>query len=156
MNIELTERMLQLLRGRQTAALGTLHAGAPYVSMVAYAIVDAGFVIHVSTLAAHTKDMLADARVSLLISQGEGGATSPLALARVSVQGEAREIARAATEHAVYKAAYLDRYPDSEQMFGFADFSLFLIRPVSARFVAGFAQAHSLTGDSLIRVLRLR
>ncbi len=156
MNIELTERLLQLLRGRQTAALGTLHAGAPYVSMVAYAIVDAGFVIHVSTLAAHTKDMLADARVSLLISQGEEAAASPLALARVSVQGEAHEIARAAAEHAAYAAAYLDRYPDAEQMFGFADFSLFLIRPVSARFVAGFGEAHSLTGESVIRVLRVR
>ncbi len=156
MNIELTERLLRLLRERKTAALGTLHAGAPYVSMVPYALVDAGFVIHVSTLAAHTKDMAADGRVSLLISQGEGGASSPLALARVSVQGEAHEIARAATEYAAYAAVYLDRFPDAEQMFGFADFSLFLIRPVSARFVAGFGEAHSLTSDSVMRVLRLR
>ncbi len=155
MNIELTERLLQLLRERRTAALGTLHAGAPYVSMVPYAVVGEGFVVHVSTLAAHTKDMIADARVSLLIAQGEGGATSPLALARASVQGEAREIARGAAEYASYRTAYLERFADAVDMFEFSDFSLFVISPLSARFVAGFGAAHSLSGETIRRLLRL-
>jgi putative heme iron utilization protein len=154
MNAEFSDQLARLVRECSTAALGTLHAGAPFVSMVPYAIAQDGFVIHVSTLAAHTKDMAADARVSLLIAQEEGGGRSALALERVSVQGEARAISREAADHAAYKAAYLDRFPDAEAMFGFGDFSLFLIRPESARFVAGFGQAHSLTGDSIIRVLQ--
>ena len=79
---------------RSTAALGTLHDGAPFVSMVPYAIAadGSGFVVHVSKLAAHTKDMLADARVSLLVPDAEGGGKSAQALARVSVQGAARRI----------------------------------------------------------------
>jgi len=69
MNAESNESLARLVRARSTAALGTLHGGAPYVSMVPYAIAadGSGLLIHVSTLAAHTKDMLADARVSLLI-----------------------------------------------------------------------------------------
>jgi hypothetical protein len=39
-------------------------------------------------------------------------------------------------------------------MFGFADFSIFLIRPDSARFVAGFGQAHSLSGESLAQIVQ--
>ena len=78
MNAEMTEALARLLRSRATAALGTLHAGAPYVSMVPYAIAAEGFLVHVSTLAAHTKDMLADARVSLLVAEAEGEAKSPL------------------------------------------------------------------------------
>ena len=156
MNAELTERLARQLRERTTAALGTLRAGAPYVSMVPYAIAIDGFVVHVSTLAAHTKDMLADARVSLLIAEPEGGGKSPLGLQRVTVQGQARQVSSDAPESPVLSAAYLARFPDAEPMFGFADFSVFLIRPESARFVAGFGQAHSLSGESMAQLLRQR
>jgi putative heme iron utilization protein len=156
MNTELTERLAQLVHVRATAALGTLHADAPYVSMVPYAIAadGSGFIIHVSTLAAHTKDMLADARVSLLIAEAEGRKRSPLGLARVSVQATAERLDSDALQLPQFRTAYLARFPDAEQMFGFADFALFLIRPVSARFVAGFGQAHSLSAESLSDVLR--
>ncbi len=156
MDAELGARLARLLHERRTAALGTLRAGAPFVSMVPYALAGdgSGFIVHVSTLAAHTRDMLADARVSLLVAQDEVGATSPLALARVSVQGLARQIAPGPAESSGLGAAYLARFPDAEPMFGFADFSLFLIQPDTLRFVAGFGQAHSLSGVSLIRLLQ--
>ena len=158
MNAELTEYLARLLRARTTAALGTLRAGAPFVSMVPYAIAadGSGFVVHVSELAAHTKDILADARVGMLVAEAEDGGKSPLALARVSVQGLAQRIPSASSDQAELKAAYLARFPDSEPMFGFADFSIFLIRPEAARFVAGFGEAHSLTGESLRRLLQKR
>ncbi len=152
MSPELNERLAQLLGGRKTAALGTLHAGAPYVSMAPYALIEKGFLIHVSRLAAHTKDMLADPRVSLLIAEAEGE-TSPLALARASIEGKAVRVLADAPQQPMYKATYLARFPDAKELFGFADFSLFLIRPETARFVAGFGQAHSLTGESLLKLL---
>ena len=154
MNAEMTEALARLLRSRTTAALGTLHAGAPYVSMVPYAIAAEGFLVHVSTLAAHTKDMLADARVSLLVAEAEGEAKSPLGLERVSVQATAEQVTAGAARLPEFRTAYLARFPDAGQMFGFADFSIFLIRPVSARFVAGFGQAHSLSAESLAQILR--
>ncbi len=158
MNAEMMKRLARLLRERTTAALGTLRAGAPFVSMVPYAIAadGAGFVVHVSELSAHTKDMLADARVSLLVAEAEGGGKSPLALERASVQGAAVPIAADSPELSAFRAAYLARFAEAEQLFGFADFSLFLIRPVSARFVAGFGQAHSLSGESMQRLLQQR
>jgi heme oxygenase (biliverdin-IX-beta and delta-forming) len=154
MNAELTGQLVRLLQQRATAALGTLRAGAPFVSMVPYAIATGGFVVHVSELAAHTRDMLADARVSLMVAEAEGGAKPPQALARVSVQGQARRIPAASAERSALKAAYLVRFPDAEQMFGFADFSLFLIQPDSARFVAGFGEAHSLSADTMAQLLQ--
>ena len=50
--------------------------------------------------------------------------------------------------YAAARAAYLARFPDTEFMFGFADFSLFLVTVRSVRFVAGFAQASSIPGDA--------
>jgi len=156
MNAELTERLAQLLRARSTAALGTLRAGAPCVSLVPYALAGGGegFLVHVSALAAHTRDMLAEARVSLLVAEAEDGAKSPLGLMRVSVQATAERIAADSPRLDESRAAYLARFPDAEPMFGFADFSLFLLRPAAARFVAGFGQAHSLSAASLQRLLQ--
>jgi len=85
-------QLADLVGRRRAAALGTLHAGAPCVSMVPYAVLADGsaFVIHVSRLAAHTKDMLADPRVSLLVMQPEGEGVAAQALARVAVQPKPR------------------------------------------------------------------
>ena len=155
MNEMAAAQLVELLRERRAAALGTLHAGAPYVSMVPYAIApdDSGLLIHVSRLASHTKDMLADARVSLLVTQDEGGGTSALALMRASIQGTAQEIASDAPDLPAYRAAYLERFPDAARLFGFADFSLFKIQPESVRFVAGFGEAHTFSAESFARLL---
>lgn len=156
MNAELTERLARLLRERTTAALGTLREGAPFVSMVPYALAPdgSGFVVHVSRLAAHTKDMLADARVSLLIAEAEGEGKSPLALMRVSVQGQARRMSNGSPGLPKLKAVYLARFADAEPLFGFADFSIFIIRPDTARFVAGFGEAHTVSAESMKRLLQ--
>jgi hypothetical protein len=50
-------------------------------------------------------------------------------------------------------AAYLSRFPQSEPMFSFSDFSLFAIVPGSIRFVGGFAQATAISPDTLAEVL---
>lgn len=155
MSPEHAARLVALVHGRKAAALGTLHGGAPFVSMAPYALLrDASaFIIHVSRLSGHTKDMLADPRVSLLVMQevAEGGA--PQALARVSVQGQARELAKGSDEEGAARLAYLARFPEAVALTAFSDFSFFAIRPVRARFVAGFAQAMSVEGDTLARVL---
>jgi putative heme iron utilization protein len=144
-----------LVRSRSVAALGTLHAGAPFVSMVPFALLPDGsaFVVHVSRLAAHTKDMVADPRVSLLVTQPEGGDVAPQALARVSVQGEAAEMEKGTQGERDCREAYLARFPEAAPLTEFGDFSFFAIRPSQARFVAGFAQAMSVTGESLTKVL---
>jgi hypothetical protein len=153
MNAELSAQLAQLVRERRTAALGTLREAAPCVSMVPYALTAGGFIVHVSRLAAHTRDMLADAHVSLLVAEAEG-AKSPLGLMRVSVQGLARRIPSGSPDLPELKAAYLARFAEAEPMFGFSDFSIFLIRPEAARFVAGFGEAHTLSGDTLRRLLQ--
>ena len=155
MSPEHAAHLASLVHRRKAAALGTLHAGAPFVSMVPYAVVPGGsaFVIHVSRLAAHTKDMLADPRVSLLVTQAEGEGVDAQALARVSIQGEARELARGSEEEHEARGAYLARFPEAAPLTEFGDFSFFAIRPAQARFVAGFAQAMSLGADTLAKAL---
>jgi heme oxygenase (biliverdin-IX-beta and delta-forming) len=144
-----------LLETQEIAALGTLHEGEPFVSMVPVALLPrgAGFVIHVSRLAQHTKDMLASPAVSLLIVAPRTPEVTAQARARATVQGEARQCAGGDSGHEAAKRAYLGKFPQSEQMFGFADFSLFVIVPRTVRFIGGFAQARSITAETLADIM---
>jgi putative heme iron utilization protein len=74
----------------------------------------------------------------------------------VSLQGTARRIPSSSPDLSGCRTAYLARFPEAEPMFGFADFSIFLIRPVSVRFVAGFGEAHSLSAETLAQLLQQR
>ena len=154
MNPETSALLAALIRGQRNAALGTLRQGAPLVSMVLYlpARDFSAFFMHVSGLAWHTQDMLADARVSLSIAQGDDGARDPQTLARVSVRGAATAIANESADHAALKAAWLARFPDSAINFELADFSFFRLVPRDARFVAGFGSIHNLTAAALVDV----
>ncbi|PKN88488.1 MAG: hypothetical protein CVU46_00975 [Chloroflexi bacterium HGW-Chloroflexi-8] len=156
MNDEQADNLRTLLNSRNTAALGTLHSGAPYVSMVPFAILKdvPAFIIHVSRLAAHTQDMLVDPRVSLLISGIEQAGLSPLAIPRITLLGTAYQLALDAPEYPTARKTYLTRFPDAASLFSLGDFSLFMISPKEARWIAGFAQARSLTLATFARVIK--
>jgi putative heme iron utilization protein len=149
MNEAQAQALTELLQIQEIAALGTLHDGEPYVSMVPFALHPGGFVIHVSQLAAHTKDMLSTPAVSLLVIAPPEPDEPPQARPRVTIQGIAARCLESDPRHSAAKAAYLTRFPDSAPMFGFADFSLFIIEPRQARFVGGFGQATSVGAETL-------
>jgi hypothetical protein len=155
MSPEQTEALRQLVQGQRIASLGTLHAGEPYVSMVPFALLPggSGFVIHVSQLASHTNDMLESPPVSLLVVAPEIPGKPPQATARVTIQGRAEVRADDAPDYAAAREAYLARFPQAASIFELSDFSLFAIRPSSVRFVAGFAQALTLTPEALAMAL---
>lgn len=147
-----------LIFGSRQAALGTLDAGAPFVSMVLYATMaqpglPPGFLIHVSRLAAHTRQMLDDPRASLLIMRPDTGVDDPQALPRITLQAVARPIPTDDPAHPAARATYLARLPQQEYLFAFPDFQLFRLEARSARYVGGFARAFSLDVRQLAAVV---
>jgi putative heme iron utilization protein len=148
MNRELTVVLQQLVHHRKTAALGTLHQGRPFVSMVPFAIVENGdLALHVSRLATHTLDMLDNPDISLLITESEGSEKMAQELARVTIEGRAEILDRDSEKYATAREAYLSRFPDAAPLFEFSDFNIFIIRPISVRIIAGFGKAGSITGE---------
>jgi putative heme iron utilization protein len=144
-------RAADLIRQCRVASLATVHDYAPRVSMTPFAMLQEpfAFVVLVSRLSAHTADMLADPRVALLVVEPERQGEPVHALARLSVQGDARPLAPDDVNYVAGRAAYSSRFPDMTALFELADFTLFAIRPTTARMVAGFADAHSLTPTAL-------
>jgi hypothetical protein len=58
--------------------------------------------------------------------------------------------------HCLLLRSYLSRFPQSAELFSFADFSLFAIWPDSIRFVGGFAQATTFSPETLAELLGAR
>lgn len=152
---ETTALLRPLLESQNVAALGTLHRGEAYVSMVPFALSEAGdLLIHVSALAVHTKDMIEHPRVSLLVLAPDADSPNPQARARATLFGDAEPLAHESADYASAKALYLARFAQSAQIFELPDFTLFRVRPAAARLVGGFAQATSLAGKPLAKALR--
>jgi putative heme iron utilization protein len=156
MDAETASSLRQLLVTGSVASLGTLHRGEPAVSMVPFVLVpeDAALLIHVSALATHTRDMVEHARVALLVMADLAPGVAPQALPRVSLQADARALPRDGDAYEHARARYLQRFPDAAVTFELADFSIFVLSPVSARLVAGFGRAHGLVGEALQNWLR--
>ena len=136
----------RLIRSERIAHLATLRDGAPMVSMTLYMPEHdfSAFYVHVSRLAWHTQDMQHDGRVALSISERDDGRADPFTLMRVSIRGQAVQLA------AGPKEAWLARFPEQAINFRLADFSFWKIMPRDARFVAGFGRIHNLSAAELL------
>jgi putative heme iron utilization protein len=127
----------KLLREARSAALATLLRGTgdPYCSLVNIATDPTGApLLLLSTLALHTKNLLADGRASLMLDERKEG--DPLEGARVMLTGTAAPV----SDQGSVRAAYLRRHPDAEMFAGFADFGFYRMAIARAHLVAGFGR----------------
>ncbi|CAN1486567.1 HugZ Putative heme iron utilization protein [Rhabdaerophilaceae bacterium] len=126
-----------LLRIVRVGALGTLdpRSGFPVATLVSVATdLDGVPITLVSGLSHHTKNMAADARCSLLLS--EGGRGDPLARPRLTL------LARAQTANdATVRRRFLARHPKAKLYVDFPDFSFFRLVPERMMLNGGFARA---------------
>lgn len=128
-----------LLRRSRQGALATLMAGTgdPYCSLVNLAShPDGAPILLISGLALHTKNILADPRVSLMLDERAEG--DPLEGARIMLAGQAEEVAEAGRE--LVRRRYIGAHPSAEAFVEFKDFSFFRIKPSGAHLVAGFGR----------------
>ena len=153
----LSAALCRLLNQQRVAALGTLDVGGfPFVSMVPFArdAASGTLVIHVSTLAAHARNLQAVPQVSLLVMQAAAEGAPVHDLPRVTLAGLATFAPAESTEWVNARAAYLARFPDVEYMTHFGDFRFVTIAVQSARQVAGFGAARSLEAGELQQLLQ--
>ncbi|MBP2306130.1 heme iron utilization protein [Azospirillum melinis] len=119
-------------------------AGWPYPSLVLVAFDhDGSPLLLLSTLADHTRNLLADDRVGLLFD-GTAGLAQPLTGARLSVQGRAGR-----SDDPDHRARYLRRHPDAALYAGFGDFAIYRVAVERAHLVAGFGRIHWLSAAEL-------
>lgn len=134
-------------RSRQ-GALATLMVGSgdPYCSLVNLAShPDGSPILLISGLAVHTRNILADSRVSLMLDERAAG--DPLEGARIMLSGRAEQ---AAADKEILQRRYLGAHPSAEAFVSFRDFSFFPIRPTGIHLVAGFGRIVDLKPEQFL------
>ncbi|HEX8665904.1 MAG TPA: DUF2470 domain-containing protein [Beijerinckiaceae bacterium] len=135
-----------LLRSIRAGALATLDraGGFPFASLVTVATdYDGSPLLLMSRLSAHTRNLEADARASILLAQGGKG--DPLAHPRLTVIGRAERT----TDERVARR-FLARHPKAALYAGFGDFSFWRLAVEAAHLNGGFARARDLAAGEVL------
>jgi putative heme iron utilization protein len=136
-----------LLRKSTIACLATLQDPdrGPYASLITVATeTDGSPLFLISTLAWHTRNLLADPRASIMVSE-TAASGDPLDLGRVSLIGAAEKI-----EPALAAPRFLARHPSASFYAGFGDFSFWRLRVDAAHYVGGFGRITTFVGAKFL------
>ncbi len=148
--------IVPLVAGCDWLALATIgETGSPASSYAPFALVDTAFVIAVSRLAAHARNLAARPDASLLLIGAPSPEGDAFARPRLSVDVQARLAARGSSlSHAVWRALH-DRFGATvSTLRDLPDFETLLLEPQRGRLILGFAAARDLDAPSLQEALR--
>lgn len=121
--------------------------GDPYCSLVNVAShPDGSPILLISRLALHTRNILGDSRVSLMLDERAEG--DPLEGSRIMLAGHAEEVS--GDDQTILRRRYLSAHPSAEAFVDFKDFSFFRIRPSGAHLVAGFGRIVDLSAAEFL------
>ena len=140
---------------RQAASVALLatadEQGAPEASHAPFVIDENGcFCLLISRLAKHTRNLLTRPQASLLLLENPADSANPFALRRLQFDCEALFLERGdRNREAVIEGLRnrFGRFVDTLNSLG--DFEVVSLRPLSGKYVRGFAQTWTLSGENL-------
>lgn len=142
----------QLIEGMRSLQLSTIgEDGIPHCGYTPYLHqTPNSFYIFVSQLAAHTRNLLANKMIAIMIIADEQSSKEMFARTRVHYLCEAKQIAPDSPDYTIILDDYQKRHGKMAGLLRqLPDFTLFQLQPQSGQFVMGFGQAYTLTGDDL-------
>jgi putative heme iron utilization protein len=104
-------------------------------------------VLYISDIAQHTKNVIADPRVSLTIVESQAESDDVQSRGRVTCLANARPVNE--TETAV-RDRYFHYFPSARQYEGTHDFAFFRLELVRVRFIGGFGQIYWVGPDEFM------
>jgi putative heme iron utilization protein len=142
------EEARTLVAATNVAALATLTVdGDPWASLITYgALADGAPVLCLSQLAEHGRNLAADPRASLIITQTDPP-PDPLAAARVTLAGHVERPPDAASLAAA-RGVHLTAVAAASTYIDYSDFSLWILRVDRVRWVGGYGRMDSASGPA--------
>ena len=104
-------------------------------------------IIYISHIAQHTKNIIADSRVSLTVLESNGGSDDVQARGRVTCMANARPIG---DDEAAARERYFRYFPSARQYDQTHDFTFFRLELVRVRFIGGFGQIYWVEPDEFM------
>ena len=120
--------------------------GYPFGSVVPYCVSNSGLpIILISTIAQHTKNILAVPKVSLTVTEGD--ADDSQTVGRVTYLGDAELMDKNDSDGI---ERYYHYFPQSRDYHLTHDFEFYVIKPVRVRFIKGFGQIYWIEKDDFL------
>lgn len=145
------EQTLSTLKeGMQSVFLATLgNDGYPHSGYTPFVFDGADIIIFVSQLSLHTRDLLANGKVSAMLISDEADSQQIFARTRVRYQCDAEVVEKGDNSYEVLLDALQGRHGKLLSVLrGLPDFVLFRLKPVEGLLVLGFGQAFHLRGST--------
>jgi len=131
-----------LLDNCRIGFLATQGKEGPETSMAPYALYHDSVLLHLSRLARHTANIQAHPMSGFMVCAPEPSMASPLALPRLSLQGNINPVP--SEEQIPAQKIYLRAIAEARPLFDFADFQLFRLEVINIRWVGGFGSARDI------------
>jgi putative heme iron utilization protein len=120
--------------------------GYPFGSVVPYSLDRSGMpVILISSIAQHTRNLLADPRLSLIVSERE--AADVQASSRLTLLADAGPLG----DDVDARERYYRLFPQAHDYHRTHDFAFFRLEVVRARYIGGFGEIHWLEPSEIIK-----
>ena len=140
----------QFLRSTRSGVLSSFSAkfaGYPFGSVMPFVLGhDCQPIVLISTIAEHTKNIIANPKVSLLVF---AGAEDLHANGRLTLIGEAEQLDK---NDADLMARYCRYFPESTGYLAMHDFQFYRIHITQARYIAGFGKMSWMAGDEIVNI----
>ena len=133
---ELARTMVSKIGTGTLCTMSSEPDGYPYGSFVTFAILEGNPIFLISSLAEHTKNLIASPKSSLLVA--EAGEGNPLALGRVTLIGDCSRMSDEEADSA--KREFLKKHQSASFYVDFKDFYFYRLQVSSVRYIGGFGR----------------
>lgn len=146
------------LRNRtRSLILATVDSNAaPRASYAPFVMHSGAFYVYLSRLSDHTRDLLSNPAVSVMLIEDEAAASQVFARKRLIYSCRSLALDRSDAGYDAILELLTDRFGNVMNLLqSLPDFVLFRLAPVSGRFVTGFGRAYDLRGEALDDLVQL-
>ncbi len=124
--------------------------GSPHCSYTPFCLDNNNYLILISELALHTRNLMARPVLDIMLIQDESDANQLFARNRLTLSCDAIEISAEDPDYVRLLDQFQERHGKTVELLRqLPDFHLLRLTPREGRFVMGFGQAYELKGDNL-------
>ena len=157
MERDVLTRLRDLLSASRVLSLAVTVEGEAEAALLPFVAREdfAAVYVQASGLARHSRGLMTDARVGVLVHVPDAPDADPMQLPRLTVQAVVGILERESAEFAAAADRFAGRFPAAAMTLALADFNLYQLTLGRGRYVEGFARAFNVGPQTFEELPRL-
>lgn len=150
-------RLRDLLSSSRVLSLAVIVDGEAEAALLPFVARDdfAAVYVQASGLARHSRGLMADAPVGVLVHAPDTSESDPMQLPRLTVHAAVRVLQRGTAEFTAAADRFAGRFPAARMTLALEDFNLYELTLGRGRYVEGFARAFNVGPQTFSELARL-